>query len=209
MHHASSDGGNGVRDFLGEHVAMLEADGGGAAFEMDVNPTTALEAVRAFQAGIAGSGAFASARDSGIEVVLGGFGVIGVLASQPQESSAGDEDEDGGEATNSIGHGSRLLGMSVAGISVLLTERRQACTEGAEDTEFAEKRREKRERRSQRKNKATEKNTPLLLDSESGFREGSLIVPGSLHYAARRARMRRGKKSRAASVGMTKALTCC
>jgi len=30
-HHTGLDGGKGVLDFLGEHVAMLEADGGGVA----------------------------------------------------------------------------------------------------------------------------------------------------------------------------------
>jgi hypothetical protein len=109
---------------------MLEADGGGVPFEMDVNPTAALEAVGGFEAGIVGGGVLASVGDGGIQVVFGGFGIIGVLASQPQESSASDEDEDGGEATNSIGHEERLLGMSVSGISVLLTRRKFGLSAG-------------------------------------------------------------------------------
>jgi hypothetical protein len=36
-----------------------------------------------------------------------------------------------------------------------------------------------------------------------------MIVPRSLHYAARRARMRRGRENRVASVGMTKPREIC
>jgi len=73
-------------------------------------PSRRARSCRRFQAGIAGGGVLASVRDGGIEVVLGGCGIIGVLPSQPQERSAGDEDEDGGEATNSIGHGESSFG---------------------------------------------------------------------------------------------------
>src|SRR5208337_1754656 len=128
-HHAGLDGGKGVLDFLGVHVAMLKAVGGRVAFEMDVNPTAALRAVGGFQAGIAGGGVLASVRDGGIEVVPGSFGVMGMLASQPQECRTSDENKDGGEATNSIGHGEKLLRVNSVGHSVLLRGRGRRFTQ--------------------------------------------------------------------------------
>jgi len=42
-----------------------------------------------------------------------------------------------------------------------------------------------------------------LGEKQTGFENGVGVVPRSLRCAARRAKMRRGRESRAASVGMT------
>ena len=46
------DGGEGVGDFRGEKIAMLVADVGGRALQVNVSPATLLETVRFLQARI-------------------------------------------------------------------------------------------------------------------------------------------------------------
>src|SRR6516164_3366320 len=105
MGHASLDGGKSVFNFGSQQVAVLKAEGFGFTFEMNVDPAPAFEGIGALEAGILRGGTLAGSSKGALHLTFCGFRAVGGSApSGPQEPNADNEDQDGNDFANGIGH---------------------------------------------------------------------------------------------------------